>query len=204
MSEQDKLPEGNQQELNQQPEPKQPGTGVEEWVKDPEQAWQGVQNLRADKARLQARLSEIEAQAAAAAAEKQKAEEARLAEQGEYKQLAEKYQAQLATLQDEIAAAKRQNMVIAEASKLGFVDPGDAVALVGQVAEGKVAEAVAELAKAKPHLLRRPGAPNFTTPNPADNAGINMDVINAHRNDVQWFRDNMDAINAYLEKQRKR
>jgi len=66
-----------------------------------------------------------------------------------------------------------QSAVIAKAAALGFADPQDAYGLLDMakvtVADGKVAgidEALAEMAKAKPYMLKRPAQAPLHTGNP--------------------------------------
>ncbi|UYN89903.1 MAG: hypothetical protein KIT08_01370 [Anaerolineales bacterium] len=102
-------------------------------------------------------------------AEKQ-AEEKRLADQQQYKELADKREAELKDLQAKTEADKKaaeeqakkvkyEADVIAEAAKLNFHDPKEAIALLGDAED--VAKAVKELAEAKPHLINKKVPPRL-------------------------------------------
>lgn len=127
-----------------------------------------IPKSRFDEVNERAKKAEAELEARKRA--EKEAEEKRLADQQQYKELAEKREAELKDLQakaeaDKKAAeeqakkAKYEADVIAEAAKLNFHDPKEAIALLGEVED--VAKAVKELAEAKPHLINKKVPPRL-------------------------------------------
>lgn len=89
-------------------------------------------------------------------------EEKKLKEQGEYKELAEKREKELADLRAAQKQDRINSAVALEAAKAGIADPADAIKLAdfskvavddAGVVSG-VAEAIADLVKAKPYLVK--------------------------------------------------
>lgn len=116
------------------------------------------------------RAKKAEAELAALKQAEKEAEDKRLADQQQYKELAEKREAELEELraqteadkkaaEEQAKTAKYEADVIAEAAKLNFHDPKEAVALLGEVED--VAKAVKELAEAKPHLINKKVPPRL-------------------------------------------
>ena len=102
------------------------------------------------------------------------AEEKRLKEQNDYKTLSEKQAADLLALQkqaeadkaDAEAKAKKtqyESSVIANASKLNFADPQDAVRLLGEVED--VEAGLRKLVEEKPYLLKTNKTPPHLSAN---------------------------------------
>lgn len=148
------------------PEPVEPGQEPEptpgaEPPADPTPGEPGELTLEDAKAALAAARKE-------AAAYRVRAKEA----EGKLTAAAGETEAKLKEATDKLAAAESRvkdsliaSSVMAEAARMGFADPSDAVALLpagavtvgdGEKVEG-VAEALKALAKAKPHLLRGRG-----------------------------------------------
>jgi hypothetical protein len=106
-------------------------------------------------------------------------QEAELAAKGEWEKLAKQREEALAAKDRELQEIRLDAAVIAESAKAGFIDPQDATKLIDRSkikfedsSVTGVAEAVAELAKTKPHLLKTntpPPAPTLPNHNPAGN-----------------------------------
>lgn len=127
-----------------------------------------IPKSRFDEVNERAKKAEAELEARKQA--EKEAEEKRLADQQQYKELAEKREAELRDLQAQTEADKKaaeeqaqkaryEADVIAEAAKLNFHDPKEAVALLGEVED--VAKAVKKLAEAKPHLINKKVPPRL-------------------------------------------
>jgi hypothetical protein len=128
------------------------------------------------KRRLELREAEkkLEAQKKAAAEKEKKAKRAKMDEQDrlqaeleDERQENERLAAQLEEREARLKNAKRNNAIIATASRLGFEDPDDAVAMLrdqidtfdvgseGEVDPDDIGDALAELLDRKPYLAKR-------------------------------------------------
>jgi len=107
-------------------------------------------------------------------AEKKAAEEKALADQGKFKELAEKREKELEGLKAQITQNTLRSAVLLEAAKAGIADPEDAVKLadlskvkVEESGVSGVTEAVAALIAAKPYLVKpTSSAPDAPPPPP--------------------------------------
>jgi hypothetical protein len=109
-------------------------------------------------ATLQAQLDKI-------ASDKKTADEKALAEQGEWKKLADTKDAELTSLKTAVQQAEITNAVLKAAATVGAIDPDAVVAMLDKskitIVDGKVTgakEAVDELLKAKPYLAAQTGS----------------------------------------------
>lgn len=121
-----------------------------------EKAWDVV--LKSDRWKEQNRKAKL---ADKLQKEKEDLERQKLEEEGKHKELAEKEKARADAAESRIAEFTRKSALSSAASKAGFVDPNDAAALIDPSKvktddDGNVTNAdalVADLAKAKPHLV---------------------------------------------------
>lgn len=128
---------------------------------DPKRAAEEIRELRKEAGDNRKKAQDAE--------EKRKTdEEKRLKEQGDFKDLAEKREQEIADLKASQRQDKINTAVTLEAAKAGIADPADAMKLadLSKVAVGEdgavsgVAEAIADLVKAKPYLVKStPSAP---------------------------------------------
>lgn len=139
---------------------KQPvSDAANEQGQQPTSGWKAAEQYKSEAAQLRKELEAFKAQ-------QKKAEDERLAKQGEYQTLAEQRAQALAQREQELRNERVQNALIAAASRAGAVDPEDLVALSkldgvdvsDRAALRQAAEAaVAELQKSKPYLFGKPG-----------------------------------------------
>lgn len=141
-----------------------------------------------DKAALQAQLDKI-------ATDKKTADEATLAEQGKFKELAATKDAELTSLKTAVQQAQITNSVLAAAHTAGAVDPEAVVALIDKskitIVDGKVTgakEAVDELLKTKAYLVAPTGSGyrmgaggGITNPSAAEVDGMTPEQYRAWR-----------------------
>lgn len=141
----------------------------------------------------QSMIRELRAEAAENRVKAKQAKETELAKLGEWEQLAKQRETELNAAQMELHQTRLEAAVIANASKLGFIDPAEAVALVDRgivkIENGTVSgadEAVKKLAEAKPHLLKSPQttAPKLPDHNPSGESkpDLSWHPFNQNRN----------------------
>jgi hypothetical protein len=150
------------------PEPKAPGLPQEyAWISEatPAQIAEAIQKLQEKSTTRLETLTAKDAELERLRAEKQQAEDAKLAEQKKFEELANNRAAEIETLKQSIAeketAAKRKELeftVLAKASFLGFADPADAINLMDistlENEDKAVTAALKTLAESKPYLLK--------------------------------------------------
>lgn len=144
--------------------------------------------------------------------EQDEIEKKRLAEQGKYKELADKAKAEAEAAKNQVADLTLKNSIQAEAVKLGIVDPEAAALLVDRskikvengTAEG-VKEALESLVESKPYLKgTAPQAPVGSPSNPSPGAtegGTKKFKASQLQDPVFWKENEKDilaAINAGL------
>lgn len=147
----------------QPPAPEEPGDELLELIKrDPERAAKEIKELRIEAADKRAKLKKHEDDAKAA-------NDAKLAEQGDFKKLFEEREQEVKDLKKARQDDSIRTAVILSAAKAGVADPEDAYKLADLSAvkvEGSgvtgVAEAIAALIAAKPYLVK------LTSSAPAD------------------------------------
>ena len=150
-------------------------------TEDPTPDGQEPEATEIDVEAMRKELAEARREAAKYRTNLRKYEQEQQAKANESLTAEERYKAELATLQQKLAAAEHaaqdrlvRSSVVTAAAKAGFVDPDDAVALVDRGAleiseDGAVAgvdDAIRAIAKAKPYLVRPK-----TTNSPAAPAG---------------------------------
>lgn len=136
------------------------------------------------------RMKSAEAELARLKASQEKAATEQLKEQERWKELAEQREAELATLRTNMRSATINNAVVAEAAKLGFADPSDAMRMLDasslSVAEDGSVAGVSDLLKAladsKPYLLAQtqtatPKTPSLNPSNPAGGVALSRESI---------------------------
>jgi hypothetical protein len=166
----------------QDAKPDSPASGtVPEWfTKDPAAAYEVLQKTRREAQTERESKEAVQSQL-------QAKQDAELAESGKWQELADQRQkdiderdAKIAQMEADYRWSALQNAIIAEAARVGFVDAQDAVLHLaalkdkefGDDLEKAVADAVAELAAARPHLLKQSdGKGQSTTGRPLGSAG---------------------------------
>lgn len=141
------------------------------------------------------KAAEAQAQIDKIASDKKAADEAALAEQGKFKELAATKDAELTSLKTAVQQAQITNAVLAAAHTAGAIDPEAVVAMLDKskvtIVDGKVtgaAAAVDELLKNKPYLVAPTGSGyrmgaggGITNPSAAEVDGMTPDQYRAWR-----------------------
>jgi hypothetical protein len=177
-------------------------TGVEEKQHEATIPYERFHEMDVRAIAAEKKAAEGQAQLDKIASDKKTADEAALAEQGKFKELAATKDAELTSLKTAVQQAQITNAVLAAAHIAGAIDPTDVVALLDKSkikieADGKltgVKEAVDELIKAKPHLVAPTGSGyrmgaggGIINPSAAEVDGMTPDQYRV------WRKDHPDA-----------
>lgn len=97
---------GGEEKPAEKPEQDAPADEMPDWVKDPEKAYKEIQKLRDENAQHRTKARDVETRLKAIEDERRQGEEKQLADQENWKALADKRAAELEKLQTEIRAAR--------------------------------------------------------------------------------------------------